>query len=252
MSLTVENVARDGLNEMYDPNHVMVKVNISWHNGICIPDEDGEEQHFAIFEVLTVGDNFAFEKATTYSVVVGVNPQTREDILTTTINTHEYRRLIVKKKLVEWSLDVPIEKDRFGWLTREGYLRVSSVPAPLLDAFVSGFEEQSGITDVEENKIERQCAVLFSKHSKGVSNACEAISLFCNYGSFSEKFGSSPEDLMNMSYREFLLLKIVMSKESDSIRASSKSASGSSKVAGRGMGGGKTQRIPMPGSGGIQ
>jgi hypothetical protein len=253
MTLTAEQIARNEIESMYDPNHVVVRVRVSWINGICIPDENGEEECVATFDVMTVGDNFIFEKATAYEIKIGEKMGSKEDVLVSTTDIHEYRRLIVKKKLSSWSLGIPIEKDSSGWMTKEGYDRVSAVSAPLMDAFVSGFEDKSGIDEEEEQKIERQCAILFSKSGRGVSDACEAVSRYCNYGSFSEKFGVNPKDLKDMSYREFLLLKIVLNKENESSRSNVPSGGNNAvQSVGLGKGKGKPTRIPMPGSGGAR
>jgi hypothetical protein len=126
---------------------------------------------------------------------------------------------------------------------------VSSVPAPLLEAFVSGFEESIEVSNEEEEKISRQCAVLFSKSGHGVTDACEAISRFCTLGNFSEKFGINRDLLPKMPYKEFLLLKIVIAKESDALRVQQPKSQSSSA----GQGGRRPSRsvkIPLPGSGG--
>jgi hypothetical protein len=122
-----------------------------------------------------------------------------------------------------------------------------------LDAFVRKFEESIEVSEEEEQHISRQCALLFSKTGHGVTDACEAVSRFCTLGNFSEKFGINRELLPKIPYKEFLLLKIMIAKESDSLRVQQpRGGVSNSRVIGPG---GRSRpsrgvRIPMPGSGG--
>ena len=252
MSSMAEQIARKESAELFDPDYVTVKVKTSWHMGFCLPDENGNEEESAIFATMTFGDNYVIDKATAVEVKIGERIG-GEDVVSRTTDINEYKRLLVKRSLLSWSLDIPIERDSSGWMTSDSYKRVANVPAPLLDAFVRKFEESVEVSDEEEHKIARQCAVLFSKNGHGVTDACEAVSLFCTLGNFSEKFGITKEMLPRMSYKEFLLLKIMIGKESDALRIQHKpSGGGNTKIMGAG---GKTKasrgvRIPMPGSGG--
>lgn len=251
MNSTAEQNARKNCAELYDPNRVMVRVRTSRRYGCCLPDEGGNEEHVAIFATMTFGDNYAIDKAITYEVEVGEAFGTGRKIKAHVTDINEYKRLVVKKNLLSWSLDVPIERDPSGWMTPESYARVSSVPGPLMEAFVRKYEESVEVSDEEEERISRQCAVLFSKTSHGVSDACEAVSRFCTLGNFSEKFGINREALPRMPYKEFLLLKIMIAKESDSLKSSQPKTSPSSVI---GAGGrakpSRGIRIPMPGSDG--
>jgi hypothetical protein len=251
MSLTVEQIRDEWQEGLYDPDHVTVRVRTSRQLGFCLPDPDGSEEEFAVFNVMSFGDNYAIDRATSYEVEIGQKP-TGGKVFARTENVHEYRRLIIKRNLVDWTLDIPIERNQAGWMTPKCYARVSSVPAPLMDSFVRGFEESTEVTEEEEQQISRQCALLFSKSGQGVTDACEAVSKFCTIGNFSEKFGINREMLAKMPYREFLLLKIMVGKENDSMRVRQHHGSpGGSKIVGPG---GKAKasrgvRIPMPGSG---
>jgi len=132
-------------------------------------------------------------------------------------------------------LPVPVERDEQGWMTQASYDRVSKVPGPLMEAFVRGMERSVEITDDEENRISRQCAVLFSRTGHGVHDACEAVSMFCSLGNFWEKFGLDKEKLPAMPYREYLMLKIVMGKEGDAARVAARPARPSgTRIAGAG------------------
>ena len=234
--LQAEQIARQECEELYDPDHVRVRVRTSWKMGFCLPDEDGDSEETAVFATMTFGDNFAIEKGTQYEVELG-EKMTGGKATTHVTDIVEYKRLLVKRNLLGWSLDIPIERDESGWMTPECYERVSSVPAPLMESFVRKFEESVEVSEEEEKRIDRQCALLYSKSGHGVADACEAVSLFCTLGNFSEKFGISRDYLPKMSYKEFLLLKIMISKESDSSRHN----------APKGGGGGALSQIIGPG-----
>lgn len=250
MSSTAEQIARKQCAELYDPDRVRVKVRTTWRFGFCLPDEKGEAEESAVFATMTFGDSYAIDKATSYEVEVGEKMGGGGKVTTRVTDINEYKRLLVKRNLLSWSLDIPIERDQAGWMTPACYARVSGVPAPLLDAFVRQFEESVEVTEEEEQLIARQCALLFSKTGHGVSDACEAVSRFCTLGNFSEKFGISREDLPRMPYKEFLLLKIMLGKESDSLRVqqSPKGGGSTSQIVGQG---GRSRpsrgvKIPLP------
>jgi hypothetical protein len=248
MNSTAEQIARKQCAELYDPEHVTVRVNTAWNLGFCLPVVEGKEE-WAIFNTLSFADNYAIDKATSYEVELGEKSFGGGKIMARVTDLNEFKRLLVKRNLVSWSLDIPIERDSSGWMTPECYTKVSNISAPLLDAFVRKFEESIEVSEEEEQVISRQSSLLFSKNGRGVTDACEAVSRFCTLGSFSEKFGVNREDLPKMPYKEFLLLKIMIAKESDALRVQQHSASKGSGGGGRGHG--KEVRIPMPGSGGI-
>ena len=252
MNLTAEQIARKGCEELYDPDRIKVKVRTSWRDGICIPDQDGICEEYAVFATMTFGDNQIISKATTKDVEIG-EKMYGEPVTVSVTEMGEYRRLILKRNLLAWSLDIPIERDESGWMTETCYKRVGNVSAPLISAFLDEFEKSMEISDTEENKINRQCAILFSRNGHGVNDACEAVSQFCTLGNFSEKFGMDREKLLNLSYRDFLLLKIMIAKESDALRSqqSTKTGGGGGNTQIVGPGGSRASRgirIPMPGS----
>ena len=250
--MAVEQKARQGCAELLDPNRVTVKVKTSHSRGFCLPDPEGKEEETAVFATMTFGDNYVIDKVTSYDVEIGERMGSGSKVYAKTTDINEFKRLLVKRSLLSWSLDIPIERDPSGWMTPACYARVSSVPAPLLEAFVRKFEESVDVSEEEEQQISRQCALLFSKNGHGVTDACEAVSLFCTLGNFSEKFGINREELPRMSYKEFLLLKIMIGKEGDAQRVSAPrpGGAGTSKVVGAG---GRSHpsrgvSIPLPGS----
>jgi len=235
--ITAEQNARKQCAELYDPDRVTVRVRTSWRLGFCLPDEKGDGEETAVFTTMTFADSYAIDRATSYEVEIGKKISNGEKVMSRVTDFNEYKRLLVKRNLLSWTLDVPIERDRSGWMTPESYKRVSNVPGPLLEAFVRKFEESVEVSEEEEQQISRQSSLLFGKSGHGVADACEAVSKFCTLGNFSEKFGVNRELLPRMPYKEFLLLKIMISKESDALRSQQGPKGGggpSSKIVGPG------------------
>jgi hypothetical protein len=224
-----EDVARREYDLAFDSFKVRVKIRVSWRGDICLPDSDGEQEEEAVFKVLTFGDNHILEKATSkeFEVDGGMGRVMVYD-------TNEYSRLLVKRNLLSWSLDIPIERED-GWMTSKCYARVSRVPAPLLDTFVEEFQTRMSVTKEEEQKIVRQSLVLFGRNSRGVADACEAISAFCTLGNFWEKFGiGKGVPIQDMPYKEYVMLKMVINKENESHKAHSSPRKPLTRIAGPG------------------
>ena len=228
-TITAEDAAREEWVSMQSPDLVRVRVGVRWIGDICVPSAEEQETVSAIFGIFTFGDNFVIEKATTVSVVVG---DRGEEVSAQEPN--EFRRLMIKKSLLSWSLPIPIEREN-GWMKPECYRHVSRVAGPLMDALLDEFQKTTVITENEERVIDRQSAILFSESSRGVANACEAISTFCTLGSFWEKFGINKENLPALPFREYVMLKAMMRKEGDAMRVRTKpKSSGGTKIAGPG------------------
>lgn len=243
MSSMVEIDARKTTAELAEPDKVRVKVRVSWRDGMCLPDPQGTAEEEAVFAVVTVGDNHAIEKAVTREVDVG-DGRTK----VTVADLNEYKRLLVKRNLLSWTLDVPVERDASGWMKPESYARVAKVQAPLMVAFLRGLEESMDVTDEEERKIDRQCALLFSRTGRGVVDACEAVSMFCTLGNYWEKFGIDKFKLPLVPYKEYLLLKIMVGKEAESSRMAARpKAHSSTKIAGPGGRVRPSRGVTMPG-----
>jgi len=201
---------------MEAPDRVRVRVNVSCKWGFYLPDKEGEEEVEAVFKVLTFGDNMVIEKVCAYRVPVHRGQKVTE------YDIQEMRRLFVKRNLLSWTLPVPVEREN-GWMTKESYQRVSRVAAPLLDTLIDQFEDHMAVTKEDEEQMSRQASVLFSKNSSGVTDACEGVRLFCTLGNFWEKFGLDRHSIMDLPYREYIILKMMQSKESESIKRESRS-----------------------------
>lgn len=212
LNTTVEEKAREAWELVKDPTKVTVRVPVAWLGKICLPRAEGKDVVTAIFSTFTFGDNYAVEKATMQKLPV---PGSDQFIVVSEPN--EYRRLMVKKNLLSWSLPIPIEREN-EWMTPGCYERIGRVCAPLVDALVDEFYRTTIITDDEESIMERQSALLFSESSQGVANACEAVSLFCTLGTFWEKFGLNKKELPVVPFKEYMMLKVMARSEGESMR----------------------------------
>jgi len=121
-------------------------------------------------------------------------------------------------------------------LTDKCFERVGRISAPLMDTFLDKFEDRTMVSADEEDEIAKQCAVLFSKSGRGVSDACEAVSLFCTLGNFSEKFNMDIEKLAALPYRHYQMLRLVVSHEVSALSREKHSAPKANTriIAGRG------------------
>jgi len=221
LNTTAEDIAREAWDKVRNPNEVVVRVPVVWVGNLCLPRENGDGEVSAVFSTFTFGDNYAVEKATAQKIQMGDRKQ-----FIMVPEPNEYRRLMVKKNLLSWSLPIPIEREN-GWITPECYKRVGSVFGPLLDALVDEFYYTTIITDDEEAIMERQSAILFSENSRGVANACEAVNMFCTLGSFWEKFGLNKGELPVVPFKEYMMLKVMARKEGDSMRQRMRTSKGS-------------------------
>lgn len=194
-----------------------------------IPQDDGDIEVVAVFRSMSYGEYRQIEIAASAEEMVSKH----ETLLS--VDYESMKEAMLRQMLVSWNLDIPLEFDERGWLTDDCFTRVCRLPAPLVEALLSEYEMKMKITDEEERKIDRQAAILFAKNSKGVSNACEAVSLFCTYGSFWEKFGLNRFQLSQLPYSEYLRLKIMVSKDNQAQAAAIRtSGRPMSKVVGAG------------------
>ena len=206
MSITAERIARRELLLLEAPDKIPVTIKMRDVGGIRVPSEEGDIEESAVFKVWTYSDNHIIEAACQYRT------KRQDGKWEDHADVNEMRRLMLKRSLLSWSLDVPIEREN-GWMTPDCYKRVGNVFAPVLEAFLWEFEKSFIVTEDEETLINRQCAILFSQNSGGVNNACEAVSMFCTYGNFNEKFGIDREHLPQIPFKEYQMLRMVMGKE---------------------------------------
>jgi hypothetical protein len=217
---------------------VVVTVRVSWVNGICLPDNDGNEVKSARFKMMTLEDNEIMSRLSM-----------RQNVEDRAIDSEEMRKLMIRRLLLGWDLDIPIERYD-NWLTKECFERVMRIPAPLLTAILLEYEKKIVINDEEENEIRRQSIVLFSPNSGGIQDACEAVTLFCNYGNFWEKFGLNKWDMKGLTYREYLLLRLMIGHDMERTKKQMKQPSPKSRAKIAGKSGARASRgIVVPNSG---
>lgn len=241
MSLAAEDIARLEAELMENPDRVPVRVRVRREGELRLPHPDGEHEEKAVFDVLTFGDHLLIEQACRHETE-------REDGKAQfEVDFNEVRRLTLKRNLLDWSLDVPVEREN-GWLTADCYARVGNVQAPLVEAFLDGFWARCDVSKEEEEQIGRQAAVLFGKNSRGVADACEAVRLYCTMSSQWDKFGIKEDELASMPYRKFVMLRMMVGHENEAVRRQTRHKQApTTKIAGRG---GRTrpsrgQRIPL-------
>jgi len=228
--LTPQEMARRNYEILCDPQIVRVKIAVSWFGKLCLPDLNGKQHEEATFKVLTFGDNHVLDKACSYDVQVKENNVVVTTMTVTDLN--EYRRLLIRRNLLDWTLDIPIERQG-GWMTEECWNRVKNVSAPLMEAFVEQYDTLTSVTKDEEEKIMRQSSILFGKNSRGVMDACEAVSLFCTLGNFWDKFGvGRGVPIQDMPFKEYIMLKMVIGRENESMRVSSSPKKPLTRIAG--------------------
>lgn len=190
-----------------------VSVNAKWIDSICIPAKDGDVKITATFRTMTCEEYWEIERECTT-----IRQTEHEEIKD--VGYQEMRKLCLQRMLVNWSLDTPLEfNDKTGWLTNECFSKVLKMPAPLISILLSRYEDSFTIYDEEAEKIEKQGMALFRPTSKGVENACRAITLFCALSNFWEKFGLNRNDMKNLSYREYVMLRLVVAKETEALAA---------------------------------
>lgn len=220
-STTTNNVEiQNEFREIVSSDTVEVSIRVRNIKEFCVPDPKGNAVVKAVFNRMTYEDYAEIDK---YCTFVVHNPET-----TTVTDYDEMRGLVVRRLLKSWDLNIPIKRRKDGWLTDACYNKIKKLPAPLITAMVTEFDKSNIITEDEEETINKQSAILFSKNSKGVASACEAVSLFCNLSNFWEKFGLNYFSIKKMPYKKYLLLRIMVGKDSEAQAALNRAAKSSS------------------------
>ena len=166
--------------------------------------------------------------------------------ITTSIDYTELRLRIIRGLLNKWSLDgLLIEKDDGGLLTKECFRRIMDLHPRLLNCFLDALMETVLISEEEDKVIEKQSAILFSPHGQGVENACDAVTKFCVYSNFADKFGLNCFDLRKLPQVDFLRLRILMTRESESRDAMVRSEKAKNSISTPGHRGGRIT-VPNP------
>lgn len=201
----MDNKYRDEYEMIVGNNFHVISLSCRKHGKYYLPDIFGNFKIWFKFREMTVENYWMIDKITRID-----NENT---------DYEEFVKLFLKFQLVEWNLNIKLEFDNNGWLTDKCFKDVLALPFPLIETFINKYQETFIIDKEYEKIIDRQCGVLFSKNSRGVENACNAISLYCIMSNMWEKFGLNRFDLKNLSYREYHELRLILSKESDKHRA---------------------------------
>jgi len=215
---------------MVKSSFMEVRFSVESFQGIYLPDYNGSKEIVAKFRTLTFEDhNVIYQMATKL-----VKDEKAKDYVTIT-DYMEMKKLVLKRQLVSWNLDIEIEYDG-EWIREDVFKRICSIPGPFLMKMLDMYEEMSNLSQDEEEMIKRQSGLLFSGSGGGVANPCEAVSLYCNLSRFWDKFGLNKNDLKSLSYREYLQLRLMSINDDDAQRRASKAASTTSntRVAGKG------------------
>lgn len=179
----------------------------------------GKSAIWAEFKNMTVGDYWHIdsESSTTYTDEKSKHSERFND-------NSVCNKLILKRQLANWNVNIKLEFDHTGCL-KDGCLReiMTTVPAPIISGLVDKYKETYVMSDEEEETLSKQVAVLFGKNTRGVSGACEGVVLYCTLNSFWEKFGLNRFDIIRLGYKEYVILKEIMSAENERRRAELKS-----------------------------
>lgn len=232
MSITTDEVEKRLYASAASGGKIVIRVPVRWFGSICLPDSQGEHEIIAEFKILTFSDHVELERVCSYPVSF-MGPWGREYESTAT-DRDEFRRLLIRRCLRKWNLPIPIEVD-CGWITKECWEHIGRLPAPLLDHFVYKFQETFEIGEDESAEIDKQAAILFAKNSKGVSVPCEAVALYCTRSAMWDKFGLKEKELDGLSYRDYLRLRVLSSKDNEMQRKNRpKSNASNTRIAGPG------------------
>ena len=210
--ISAEEIARREFDIITNPNTVKVKIGVKQVGSFWLPEKESKTILHATFKTFSYGDHLIIQKACSYDV-----PCPDPFFSSQAIDFYESRRILLKRNLLSWDIPIEIQRDG-GWMTSECYKRVSKLPAPLIEGIIDAYEDKANITKEEEDEALRQSAVLFAKNSRGVIGACEAVSLYCTLSSYWEKFGLDKENINNLPYREYQMLRIMVSKQSEADR----------------------------------
>lgn len=201
--------AKSLMTKIQNPGLVFVEVGVDWIGGFPLPRESGTTIEKGTFKELTFGDNFVIEQSCRYEEQI-------DRISQFSIDSNEMARLTLRRTLLSWSLDIPIVREG-GWITDECWERVGKVNGSLLNKFYENYMITQMISEEEEKTIGLQAGLLFNKNNRGVTGPCDAVRLYCALSSQWEKFGHKREDLEKLSWREYLMLKMMIEFEGEAM-----------------------------------
>jgi len=208
------NLARGPMKSLHQPvaaGTVRVEVPVRQRGDLWIPCAESNRLMTAKFRCMTTGDYVGIERETTEMLV------DRRNRLALDLDIIAMRALMLRRMLLQWNLNVPLEFDAKNWLTDDCWQRVQQLPGALMSALVDRYERSFTVGEDEMRVINRQSVVLFGKNSSGVAKPCEAVSLFCNLNSFWKHFGMDRRDLDELPYLDYVRLRTMVANENESM-----------------------------------
>lgn len=182
----------------------IISFNCKEEQGILFPDDNGDIEFIAKFHKMT------YEKF---------------NEIESKINKNEYTYNEVKRNYLKNLISINL---------LEGIDGVYFLPYKVVSKMLELYMEKCELSDDDEFNLNKQSSLVFN--GKPVMNAHEGISLYCLLSSFYEKFGMTLKDIKNLPYKQFLELKLLMSKENDikvnSNKKSSKNTGRKTNIAG--------------------
>lgn len=128
------------------------------------------------------------------------------------------RKEFILKNLLSYchlDFEIKLERDEFGSLTNDCLEYILKIHPSILDYFLTMYEESFSISDEYNDKLINQCHRLFADGSKGISDADESVSVYCNLVGFWEKMGLNYYDIQNLPEDLFYKLNLIMKKDNE-------------------------------------
>ena len=179
---------------------IHVECPIDWDGIIPIVRDGGKDKIEASFKTPSLSDFQSIEK------MAKGEAESDPDV---------FRKWAFRRCLVDWSLDVPVERAG-DWLSGACFKRILGLHAAIIDFLAINFERKCFyLSKDEEETLVKQSAMLFSPNGRGVSDACEGITMFCNLGNMWDKFGFTDSSMGDMKFVDYMRLKFIMAKEGE-------------------------------------
>lgn len=211
-------------------DYIRIAVKVSHQGTILMPDIDGKETIVAIFKKMTCEDYWNIEHLCKVACFDEMHEEEGGGAKQLAYTDYQEVKMLLLKRMLVYISIIDLKMSKNGEMTPHSFERVINLPSPLINAMLEEYETSMNIGADDLETIEKQARILFAKDSRGVENACEAVTLFCNLGNFWEKFGINRFDMKNMPYREYLMLKFMIGKESEGLQRSRAANSSKNKI----------------------
>lgn len=132
-----------------------------------------------------------------------------------TIDSDSYSKAVIETCLLDWNLDIEIQRDNIGRLSEKTKNEIYSLYPSIIDSISRDFVNLNDVSEQELAALERQASVLFSENSKGVTNALEGVSLYCEASLFAKEFSLSPDNFDKLPSRIGKLIRFMANKSNE-------------------------------------